>query len=70
VDVGLLAEAVQRALVDLRTFLEKAPAGWSEAVGLQGSGDPIPVASILQTRVLNHLEEHATQLEQLSGLTP
>ena len=62
-----LWQEIRADLADLRVFLEALPAGWEAAVGLHPTLGAIPAERILEDFLISHLEEHATQLEELGG---
>jgi hypothetical protein len=59
-------QEVQADLGDVRRFLGALPEHWSDSVGLHPTLGPIPTDRILETFLIDHLEEHATQLEGLA----
>lgn len=67
VPIESLWQEVQADLADLRTFLLALPDDWQDAVGLHPTLGPMPVDRFLEQFLIAHLEEHATQLEGLSG---
>ena len=66
VAIDTMWQEVQADLGDLRRFLGALPEDWSESVGLHPTLGPIPTERFLETFVIDHLEEHAAQLEGLA----
>jgi hypothetical protein len=62
-----LWEEVRSDLADLRNLLRALPDGWEKAVGLHPRLGQVPTPRIFEDFLVSHLEEHAAQLEQLSG---
>ena len=66
-DIETLSQAVEAELTDLRRFLNAAPDGWAESIGLHPTRGLVPAGRIMSDYVVKHLEEHASQLENLTG---
>jgi hypothetical protein len=66
VAIPTLWEEVRSDLVDLRSFLGALPQNWDRAVGRDDTGKESEASQIIETRIVRHLEEHATQLEAIS----
>ena len=67
VAIDVLWDDVQADLGDLRSFLHALPDDWQNAVGLHPTLGSMPVEHIIGQFVIDHLEEHADQLEGLAG---
>lgn len=66
VAIDTMWQEVQADLADLRLFLAALPEDWTDSVGLHSTLGPLPTERIIGTFLIDHLEEHA---EQLEGLT-
>jgi hypothetical protein len=66
VAIETMWQEVQADLADLRRFLAALPEGWGESAGLHSSLGPLPMERIIETFLIDHLEEHAEQLEGLA----
>ena len=66
VAIDLLWEEVQADIGDLRSFINALPEGWEHAVGLHPTLGPMPIERVIREFLIDHLEEHAAQLEGLA----
>jgi len=66
VSIDVLWDEVRSDLSDLRHILQALPEGWDLAVGRDGSGNEMTAPTIIERRLVAHLEEHVAQLETVS----
>lgn len=70
VAIDTMWQEVQADLGDLRLFLAALPEGWADSAGLHSTLGPLPMERIINTFLIDHLEEHAEQLEGLAKASP
>lgn len=63
--MAIMWAEVRSDLADLRAFLRALPEGWDRASGLHPRRGVTPAGSIIEDFLVSHLEEHATQLENV-----
>ena len=66
VGIHTMWEEVQADIADLRLFLAALPDGWADSLGLHSTLGPLPTERIINNFLIDHLEEHAAQLEGLA----
>jgi hypothetical protein len=65
-DPRALLRRATEGIAELRTFMRGLPAAGWEAMGLHPTRGEVPVERIVEGSVVEHLEEHADQLEGLA----